>query len=120
MTNNGEIRRVLGKSQKNTTSNQKELEVKKKVEEKSSANKDAVAELTENKGKNNNDKTINANKFVIFIPIILAIIVIITIVSFILVTKDSIPAKTTQTTSTIEQKGNITVPKSDEKDVISD
>ena len=120
MTNNGEIRRVLGKSQKNTTSNQKELEVKKKVEEKSSANNDAVAELTENKGKYNNDRTINGNKFVIFIPIILAIIVIITIVSFILVTKDSIPAKTTQTTSTIEQKGNITVPKSDEKDVISD
>ena len=51
MTNNGEIRRVLGKSQKNTTSNQKELEVKKKVEEKSSANNDAVAELTENNGK---------------------------------------------------------------------
>lgn len=120
MTNNGEIRRVLGKSQKNTTSNQKELEVKKKVEEKSSANNDAVAELTENKGKYNNDRTINGNKFVIFIPIILAIIVIITIVSFILVTKDSIPAKTTQTTSTTEQKGSITVPKSDEKDVISD
>ena len=101
MENNREIRRVLGKTQKNIFFNQNELEENNEVHQNYSETKDVVAELIDKSEQNNNNEedVIDGDKFVVWVIGILSVILFATIIYFLFIINVSISAKNNQVTS---------------------